>query len=282
MPVIGEGDKAQVHRIEHQLNRHKNGDDVVHDDKDEQHHDGPCVDDYLHCRHELGAQKQINQGQRSHDHDKRKRAVDRVALGDKVDRSGHTDSAKDDEEYLVKHLAVPPDGHDKTRDDNIGNGQRQQEFPAKGHQLVVTEARQSSANPDVNEHENENLGREPEYRQQALQQWRTKQGTMPSAEEQQSGNAAYRDHVQVFGHEEHGEFHGAVFSVISGHQFGFCFRQVKGDAVGFRISRHQVNEKGNQLREDVPPGYVPEPGTRLGIHNGAQAEAACQDQNAYQ
>src|SRR5436305_15003248 len=104
---------------------------------------------------------------------------------------------------------------------------------------------------------------------------------MPSTKKEQSGDAAYGDHVQVFSHEEHGKLHGAVFGVVSGHQLGFRFWQVKRYPVSFRISRHQVNKKGNELRKDVPLGYVPEPCSALRIYDGAQTETAGENQYAY-
>src|SRR5438034_172282 len=48
-----------------------------------------------------------------------------------------------------------------------------------------------------------------------------------------------------------------------------------------RISCHQVNKKGNELRKDVPLGYVPEPCSALRIYDGAQTETAGENQYAY-
>src|SRR5947209_19479565 len=103
---------------------------------------------------------------------------------------------------------------------------------------------------------------------------------MPSTEKEQSGNTAYGDHVQVFSHEEHGKLHSTVFGMVSGHQLGFRFRQIERYAVGFCISGHQVNEKGNELGEDVPLGYMPEPCSALRIYDGAQTECPSQNQHA--
>jgi hypothetical protein len=56
--------------------------------------------------------------------------------------------------------------YDKRGHNNICNGQRQQKFPAEGHELVIAEPRQRAADPDVNEHEDEDAYGKPEHRQQ--------------------------------------------------------------------------------------------------------------------
>src|SRR5438094_975129 len=43
---------------------------------------------------------------------------------------------------------------------------------------------------------------------------------VPSAEKKQRSDAGGGEHVGIFGHEEHGELHGTVFGMVSGHQFG--------------------------------------------------------------
>src|ERR1700676_4686363 len=56
-----------------------------HDDEDEKHHDSAAVNDDLHGGNEIGAQQQIQTGERNHDHDQRERAVNRMALQDQAD-----------------------------------------------------------------------------------------------------------------------------------------------------------------------------------------------------
>src|SRR5262245_57973406 len=106
---------------------------------------------------------------------------------------------------------------------------------------------------------------------------------MPSTEEKQGGDAAHGDHVHVFGHKKHGEFHGAVLGVIPGHEFGFSLRQVKGYAIGLSKRRHQVNKERNELRKYVPVGKMGVeaqnvPRLALRVHNLAQAETSRQNQ----
>ena len=62
---------------------------------------------------------------------------------------------------------------------------------------------------------------------------------LPSAQEQQRADAGDRHHVGVFGHEERGELHAAVFGVESGDQFVFGFGQIERHAIGF-------GERGDQ------------------------------------
>src|SRR5579872_3263810 len=66
--------------------------------------------------------------------------------------------------------------------DQIHQRQRQQELPAKRHQLVIAEARQRAAHPDVQKEKCNNLGGEPEHGQKCLQNWRAEDRPMPSAE----------------------------------------------------------------------------------------------------
>ena len=58
-------------------------------------------------------------------------------------------------------------GHGDRRANQIRQRQRQQKLPAERHQLVVAEARQRPAHPDIEKKKTENLGREPEHRQHA-------------------------------------------------------------------------------------------------------------------
>src|ERR1700681_852895 len=60
---------------------------------------------------------------------------------------------------------------DRDRGGNeIHQRQRQQEFPAKRHQLVVTEARQRAPHPDIQKEKYKNLRSEPEHRQHGQEQ----------------------------------------------------------------------------------------------------------------
>src|SRR5205807_9342847 len=98
-------------------------------------------------------------------------------------------------------------------DNEIRSRQRKQEHPGKGHELVIAETWQGSTNPDVEKQKTENLQYEPDDRQHCLQPSWAANRPMPTAEKEQSRQAGHSNHVGVFGHEEHGEFHSAVFRV---------------------------------------------------------------------
>ena len=69
-----------------------------HDYEGEEDHDGAGVDDDLGGGEELRAEEEIEDGKRTHDHDQREGAVDRVSLEQEVDRSRQTECREDQEE----------------------------------------------------------------------------------------------------------------------------------------------------------------------------------------
>ena len=68
-----------------------------HDDEDKQHHDGAGVNDHLGRGDEFSAQLQVQNGERSHDADQRKRAGDGMRLHHQVDGAKHRDAGEDEE-----------------------------------------------------------------------------------------------------------------------------------------------------------------------------------------
>jgi len=46
---------------------------------------------------------------------------------------------------------------------HVGDGYRQQEFPAEVHQLVIAEARECAAHPDVEKQHREDLRKKPKW-----------------------------------------------------------------------------------------------------------------------
>ena len=133
--------------------------------------------------------------------------------------------------------ATPP----PSRHQNVGHRQGQQNLPAECHQLVIAEARQRAAHPDVQKHERKRPAARTRRRAATACRNRrqTKQSGRSIRPEQNGRQAGHGEHVGVFGHEEHGELHRAVFGVVAGHQFGLRFRQVEGNAVGLREGRHR-------------------------------------------
>ena len=164
--------------------------------------------------------------------------------------------------------------------DDVQHGDGEKELPAEVHELVVAEARQGGADPNVKEEKGEDLGDEPEHGEDGRENGAAEvvREQVPeragcAAEEEQRSDAADGDHVGVFGHEEHGELHGAVLGVVSGGEFGFGFGKVEGRTVGLGVGGHEVDEEGDELEaaEDVP-------GERavggLDVDDVAQAEGA--------
>src|SRR5437867_4127743 len=54
--------------------------------------------------------------------------------------------------------------HHQSGGEQVNNSDRKQEFPGEAHQLVISEARQRSADPDEDEQQEAGLGDEPEQR----------------------------------------------------------------------------------------------------------------------
>ena len=79
-------------------------------------------------------------------------------------------------------------------------------------------------------------------------------GKVPPAKEESGHDPRNGGHVHVFRHEEHSELHAAVLQMEACHQFPFGFRQVKGQAVGFRERGDKEDQKAQGLVEDPPVG----------------------------
>src|SRR5665213_3438344 len=54
--------------------------------------------------------------------------------------------------------------HHEAGEKQVGHGHRKHEGPGEAHELVIAEARESAANPNVHEENDEHLGREPDDR----------------------------------------------------------------------------------------------------------------------
>jgi hypothetical protein len=76
--------------------------------KNEEHHDCAGVDDNLHGGHKFRALQKVKPCERDHDHDQRKRAVNRVPLQDQAQRSGYGDRGEDQENrHLRRDHRIP-------------------------------------------------------------------------------------------------------------------------------------------------------------------------------
>ena len=78
-----------------------------HDDEGEEDHDGAGVDDDLRDGEELRAEKQVEDGERGHDDDQRKCAVDGMGLQQEIDGSREAESGKEEEQNQVHRSSLP-------------------------------------------------------------------------------------------------------------------------------------------------------------------------------
>ena len=78
----------------------------------------------------------------------------------------------------------------------------------------------------------------------------------PSAEEHQGCDSGTYKKVEVFRKIVITKVHTRILCVITSSQFTFTLRKVKGTTVTFRITRNQINDKGNCGR-DMPTEDIP-------------------------
>src|SRR5664280_1498043 len=71
--------------------------------------------------------------------------------------------------YGRPRASLTSERYHQRRDHDVGQRKRQQELPAERHQLVIAEARQRTAHPDVNEKEGHHARHEVQHWQQRLQ-----------------------------------------------------------------------------------------------------------------
>ena len=98
---------------------------------------------------------------------------------------------------------------------------------------------------------------------------------MPAAEEQRDADGAGRDHAGVFGQEEQGEPHRAVFGVIPADQFLLGLGQVERGAVGLGVDADR-GTAGTPAAgvKTFHAGMKPEPVVGLLVDDLAQVERA--------
>src|SRR6185369_517822 len=139
--------------------------------------------------------------------------------------------------YVSDPDCIPHDKTECNRDKN---------FPAEFHQLVITVARIGCADPHADEHERIDFCYEVEYR------WK---GAMPAAKEKGSSDCADRDHIRIFSHKEHGVLHTGVFGTESRDKLRLGFRQVEGCPVDLSQRADEEDDPGNEherVAEDIP------------------------------
>src|SRR5262249_44325327 len=103
---------------------------------------------------------------------------------------------------VTKPRPSTPECHHKTGKDDVRYGQWQEKLPAECHELVIAEAGERSANPDIKKDEENDFRHKPEDRRYHLPQRRSGryeplERTMPSTQEQQGRKASDRNHVAI-------------------------------------------------------------------------------------
>src|ERR1700712_1743521 len=176
-------------------------------------------------------------------------------------------------------MGLTPENN-KAGDEHIEQGKRNHCFPAKIHQLVVTETRNGPAYPHKEENEAGDLAKHTQHLDQSEQV-----GTMVHTEsdivqerhvvpakEQRYHHGAADEHVHVFGEKIEPELHRGILLVITHVQFAFCFGQIEGRTVTLGKSADQEDEESKRLFKDVPDMIL------LLADNVAQAERTGQHQ----
>src|SRR5437879_13788928 len=109
--------------------------------------------------------------------------------------------------------------HQDAGNDNVRDCQGQQDLPAESHKLVITEARQRAASPDIQKDKEKNLYAKPKYRNKRSEYGRdrkardprdTLEATVASAKKEQRANSGRSNSVGVLCPQEHGQADDAL------------------------------------------------------------------------
>src|SRR5476651_823477 len=103
---------------------------------------------------------------------------------------------------------VMPDG----RRDDAGERHRQHEFPGEAHDLIDARAWQRPANPDKNKKQHGELRKKPEIRWNDFEPGDRR---VPAAQKERHGQAADREHPEIFRHEKRGVLESGIFRHVS-------------------------------------------------------------------
>src|SRR2546426_8859634 len=103
-----------------------------------------------------------------------------------------------------------PECEHRGRGHEVQERGRQEDFPAEGHELIVSKAREGRPQPDVEEEEERQLDQEPD---------RTRgDRAVPGTEEDGDRDPRDDQHVRVLAEEIEREFHAGVFRVEPRHE----------------------------------------------------------------
>src|SRR4051812_44131812 len=140
---------------------------------------------------------------------------------------------------------------DDRGDEDVHERNLEKENPAQPHQLVVTEAWQSPADPDKKEEQDRDFGEKDEDVEQAPAPavgTIGHAGEMPAAKKQRHDDGAAGNHGDVFTEKEKPELHRAVFGMVTSNQFRLGFGKVERQPICLREDRDGEDNEGNEHR----------------------------------
>src|SRR4030042_97587 len=143
---------------------------------------------------------------------------------------------------IIVNLFLPFQQNDHCSDQKIDQCQGNQNLPPKLHDLIVPESRIGPPLPDEEEEEDKKFPAEPD---DAWDETELRNNRLPSSQKECHGKSAHGDHMGIFGHEEEGKFHAAVFDVEPTGQFCLCLGHIKGRPVDFSETANQIKDKGD-------------------------------------
>src|SRR6185295_5756331 len=111
-----------------------------------------------------------------------------------------------------------------------------------------------SAQPNVQKQKEQNFCEEVEHSQQRKLR---NAGAVPAAKKQCRSQHGNRNHVDIFRIKEKQKLDRAIFGMKAGNQFCFCFRQIKGHAIGLSDCSNQIENETKWLIKNIPLQTVP-------------------------
>ena len=157
---------------------------------------------------------------------------------------------------------LPPEpavlaGAEERDEHHPGERGRDEELPAEAHELVVAHSRQRPAQPHEEEHEDPQLGGEPQQAPPALVEHAVVDRRDPgrcrgATEEHRRREGGDGEHVDVLAEEEHREAHRAVLGVETTGELALTLGEVEGQPVGLTDHGDDVDEEAEERRDDEP------------------------------
>jgi hypothetical protein len=162
--------------------------------------------------------------------------------------------------------SFPQQAHQR-RCHDVHQGQRQQELPTEGDELVVAQAGQAGAQPEEQQHDRQGLEREPGHCHPGLE------GSVPATQVQDGGEHRDQQYTEVLAQEEQTEAHAAVFRIEAGGQLVLRLGKVEGQPMGLRHAAREEDQEPHGLQQQIR--------NLLSIHDLRQAEGAGQQHHAH-